>query len=74
MTNDELVSLIVDEYDISVTGLIDRFGLDSIVPGICTNQDCLMIHDSCEPDIHDKWCAGCSQNTVQSFLILMEVI
>ena len=47
--------------------------LDSVVPGICKNEDCDATYDY-EPDQEKGWCGECDTQTVVSILILMGVI
>jgi hypothetical protein len=51
--------------------LLEHNITDSVVPGICTDADCLATNTDCTPDAHNTWCAVCDGNTVVSCLELM---
>ncbi|MDR3436406.1 hypothetical protein [Telmatospirillum sp.] len=72
MNSDRLIDLIADE-----TGF-DREDpdqvLDSIVPGICRDPDCLSVQDNCEPDADHNYCPECGRNSVVAVTVLMGVI
>jgi len=53
--------------------LLMEVGLDSVQPGICTNEDCDYTTDV-EPDCRQGWCEVCSTNSVQSISVLFGVI
>lgn len=46
---------------------------DSVCPAICTAADCSYTCEM-EPDQDRGWCEVCGQNTVQSALVLAELI
>lgn len=54
--------------------MIDKFRFASIVPGICMNEDCDATYDSLEPDMSGAYCESCGTKTVNSCLILANVI
>ena len=74
MTNEELLKELADvegfenEWD-----MLEEVGMDSVVPAICKNEDCLMT-GRVEPDQDRGWCEGCEQNTMVSCLVLAGVI
>ena len=70
----KLLDIIAEDQGVSRPELMDMFALDSVVPGICTNEDCLAVDESVEGDAQDNWCRECRRNTVKSFLILEGVI
>ena len=74
MKRSDLLQLIAKDQGMNLGELGDVYGNDSIVPGICTSEDCLAISDCCEPDARANWCTECNNGTVQSFLVLMGVI
>jgi len=47
--------------------------IDSVVPGICTNEGCDFTAEY-EPDQDAGWCEECDTGTVASALILAGVI
>jgi len=53
--------------------LLEENSVDSVVPGICVNEDC---DYSCEiePDSNSGWCEECNTNSVHSCLILAGII
>ena len=52
---------------------LDDYGFDSIVPGICMNDNCDATYEY-EPDQDRGWCDICETNTVVSALVLAGVI
>jgi len=66
------LQLVADELAMTVDEMLDRYGTDSIVPGICMR--CELVHDACEPDGEDNWCDACDAGTVKSILVLAGVI
>ena len=46
---------------------------DSVVPGICVNEDCDYT-TGVEPDSDSGWCEVCEKNSVHSCLILGGII
>lgn len=68
----ELLNILLEELEfVTVEEMLEEVGTDSVVPGICT--ECLEIFDV-EPDQDRGWCDFCHKNTVQSCLIIAEVI
>lgn len=53
--------------------LLDEYSIDSVCPGICTNEGC---DYSCEvePDNSSGWCEECESNTVASAMVLAGII
>lgn len=74
MTNKEYVDLILKDEGMTLDTFLDFYGVDSAVPGICTNEDCLFVVGSCEGDARRNWCPECEGQTVKSALILLELI
>lgn len=56
-----------------VDALLEAAVLDSASPGICINEGCDHTTDT-EPDQDKGWCDSCGTKTVQSALILAELI
>ena len=52
--------------------LIDS-GFDSIVPGICMDENCDYTTDV-EPDCEEGWCEICDTGTVKSCLVISNLI
>lgn len=57
----------------TVGALLDKYGLEASVVGICTTCG-EYIDDQCEPDMEDGLCEECETPTVKSCLILAGVI
>lgn len=57
-----------DEYE-----MLEEFGIDSIVPAICTEPDCQATFDW-EPDCEGGQCEECGCESVDSCMILAGVI
>lgn len=53
--------------------LILKEAVDSLVPAICTNEDCSYIEEY-EPDCSRGWCYECEDNSMQSCLVLAGMI
>lgn len=53
--------------------MLELMAFESVVPGICTNEDCSYTTDV-EPDATDGWCEECNTGTVKSCMVLMGVI
>jgi len=47
--------------------------IDSVAPGICTNDDCNYT-TQVEPDCRNGWCEDCQTNSVASCLVLAGII
>lgn len=71
-TAEELAALIADDYGETVDDLLERYALDSVVPGAC--HDCGLVVDSCEPDMRHGYCDNCGGNKVRSILVLEGII
>ena len=56
-----------------VMDFLESYTLDSVVPGICTNNGCDYVTEV-EPDQDKGWCEICQTNTVKSALSLMGII
>ena len=61
------------QYGYSVNDLLEEYGLDSLVPGICMNPGCEYVTES-EPDQREGWCGACGTTTVKSALVLAGMI
>jgi hypothetical protein len=53
--------------------MMEAVGFESIVPGVCKDEDCLAVMDV-ELDQDKGWCCVCHENTVVSCLRLWGVI
>ena len=56
-------------YGVSTPELLEQYGLDDVVPGICMNAGCDFT-TLYEPDQDEGWCEECKSNTVTSALVL----
>lgn len=61
---------LTEEYGSDIDTLLYAASCDSVVPGICMNEDCDFVVDSCEPDARENWCECCETNTVCSLVEL----
>jgi len=68
-----LAELIQSEGCDSLEALIEDFGTESSVPGICINPDCDYTEYT-EPDQDAGRCEACGTLTIKSFLILAGLI
>jgi hypothetical protein len=71
-TEDKL-EILAKQYGYSVGELLEEYGLDSTVPGICINEGCEYVTEY-EPDQREGWCGTCGTTTVRSALVLAGVI
>ena len=71
-TEDKL-SILASQYGYSVDELLEEYGLDETVPGICMNPGCEYVTEY-EPDQRDGWCEACGTTTVRSALVLAGLI
>ena len=62
----------IEGYD-TLDELLDATFSDSVSPGICANDECGDA-DKVEPDQDQGWCESCGTNTVESALILADLI
>ena len=53
----------------SMDEMLEVYALDSVVPGVCKDKDCLGIMDV-EPDQTEGWCSACEKQTIVSCLVL----
>lgn len=67
---DELID--IEGFD-DLMEALQEWSSDSVVPGICCNDNCNNVEDV-EPDCRDGWCSECSTNTVQSGMVLAGAI
>lgn len=64
---------LADSCGMEVDELLENAAIDSVVPGICTNDGCNYTAEY-EPDQDAGWCEECDTTTVASALILAGVI
>ena len=69
----KLETLAKIEGFLSVAEMLEDASTDSVVPGICTNEDCDYT-EGVEPDQQNGWCPSCEQNSVQSCLVIATLI
>lgn len=60
-------------YSMDRETFIETYCLESVVPGICTNEGCDFTGEY-EPDQDRGWCEECERETVASGLILAGMI
>lgn len=72
-TIDAKITLLVEQYGMSINELLEEYGTDSVAPGICMNPRCGFTAEY-EPDQREGWCEECDTPSVRSILILMGVI
>lgn len=60
-------------YGTDRTSLIETYVLDSVVPGICMNDECDYTAEY-EPDQAEGWCEECEMGSVASALMLAGLI
>jgi hypothetical protein len=60
-------------WAMSVTKLLEEYGLNEVVPGICMNPDCEYTTEV-EPDQREGWCGACGTASVRSCLVLAGLI
>lgn len=65
----EKLETLAEQYGYSAEELLEEYGLDSIVPGICMNPGCEFTTEY-EPDQREGWCGACGTTTVRSALVL----
>lgn len=70
--DDKLGDLLANE-GMDLNSFLDEYGLESVVPGICTNDGCEYTTDV-EPDQTRGWCEFCGTQSVTSGLVLAGVI
>ena len=69
----EKLETLAGQYGHSIEGLLEAWGHDSVVPGICMNPGCEFTAEY-EPDQREGWCGACATATVASALVLAGVI
>ena len=69
----KLDALVAAEGYDNLNGLLEAVITDSVCPAICITENCSYICEM-EPDQERGWCEACGTNTVQSALILAELI
>jgi hypothetical protein len=72
LTQEKLAQL-ADAYALTVDELLEEYGHDSLVPGICMNPECDYT-TKYEPDQREGWCDACETNTVTGLLVLLDLI
>ena len=70
-TRKELLETMADDYGMSVMEMLKQATYDSVAISICVK--CLYTTEM-EPDQREGWCEECEENTVQSCLVLAEMI
>jgi hypothetical protein len=60
-------------WGLTVEELLAGWAHDSVVPGICMNEDCEYTTEY-EPDQREGWCDACGTPTVTSGLVLAGVL
>jgi hypothetical protein len=70
---EKLRSLVEAEGYESLEKLLEAVATDSVCPAICTAAGCSYTCEM-EPDQDRGWCEVCGQNTMQSALVLAELI
>ena len=60
----------------TVDGMFDAAVSDSVCPGICCNPFDMACEYTCEVELDQDrgWCENCQANTVQSCLVLADII
>lgn len=71
-TRNHLLALLAKDRGESIDDMLEACALDSVVPGICVA--CEAITDDCEPDAEANHCTECKRPTVQSAMILANII
>ena len=64
---------LADACGMSIDELLESAAIDSVTPGICTNDECDFTAYY-EPDQDAGWCEECDTTTVASALILAGVL
>lgn len=64
---------LASQWAMSVTELLEEYGLDDAVPGICMNPGCEYTTEV-EPDQRSGWCGACGTTSVRSGLVLAGII
>lgn len=72
-SNEKLKTLATDMGYDTVMDMLQVASTDSVVPGICMNDDCCY-SDDVEPDQAEGICEECDKNTVKSCLVIAEII
>jgi hypothetical protein len=70
---EEKLAHLADAYGSTVEELLEEWGHDSVVPGICMNPGCDYTAEY-EPDQREGWCDVCGTQSVKSLLVLQGVI
>lgn len=64
---------LADEWGLTVGEFIERYALETLVPGICMNSGCLYTAEV-EPDQQQGWCEVCGTTSVRSGIVLARLI
>lgn len=71
---DSKLEILAKQYGYSSADeLLEEYGADSLMPGICMNEGCECVTE-CELDQREGWCGACGTTTVKSALVLAGVI
>lgn len=62
----------IEGFD-DIMDMLEQYSCDSIVPGICINEDCEYTTEV-EPDSRSGYCEECKTRTVKSCLVLAGII
>ena len=62
----------IEGFDDSLE-MLEEYGIESVVPGICTTLGCSYTTEV-EPDCQEGWCEECQKGTVKSAMILAGII
>ena len=66
----ELCKVEWDEDGADIDGMIEEYTLANVMPGICSDLDCIATTTRVEPDQDGGWCHVCEQDTVKSIAVL----
>ena len=69
----KLAALVEAEGFDDIDGLLEAVAHDSVCPGICIRPGCEYTAEV-EPDQRAGWCEECGTGSVQSAMVLAEVI
>lgn len=67
------IDQLLESEGLTLDEFLDTYAIASVVPGICTNEDCDYTCDV-EPDCCNEWCECCETQSVSSGLILLGII
>lgn len=69
---EEKLEKLAEDFGMSVDELLEHGVFDSVVPGICMNDDCDYSTEY-EPDQREGWCAFCHVGSVASAFVLADI-